>query len=487
MQALETTKLDEVLNLYGTITLFAPTDAAFQKYFQRNGISGVAQMQEYEIREMLYYHMYNTVYSSNAFTSGSLPEPTRLGKFIKMDVTKGIKSTVLNNSIKVDTMDITLTNGIVHVIDDVLEPPVQSMYDWLKEHSEYSIMLETFEKTGNDSILKNLALIGDTAIRWKTVFLESNRVLAEYNIISFDDLARKYSDSYYTSQRYTESYDSLNIFVRYHCMDRKFFLSDVSNDYFVSKSFGNWLLFGTTPGLSINRHTEREPDPVTGEINTVYKQVGMYVDQSNNITNNGIIHSIDKPLTIYDPEPVQLDLLFAGVPADRTVRVNGEMINLTDPSAFNQMNNDEAAQSAVWWLKWNGYMTGEITSGHPANVFNDYCVVIRSNTGEYSLEMTTKPIFKGRYQIYISYRRGTNPNYFAYFYWDDRQLGEMQDLTASRDAFVTDLNARTDWAIYRGVGIVDVPEMAAHRFKLTLPNPGTTYTAWYTLRFVPVK
>ncbi|MDR3062059.1 MAG: fasciclin domain-containing protein, partial [Dysgonamonadaceae bacterium] len=264
MQALEATKLDEVLNLYGTITLFAPTDEAFRKYFQRNGISGIAQMNENAIREMLYYHMYNTVYSSASFTSGSLPEPTRQGGFIKMDITQGIKNTILNNSTQVDTMDIVMTNGIIHVINDVLEPPVQSMYDWLKEHPEYSIMREAFEKTANDTILKNLVLEGDTVVSWKTVFLESNAVLAENNIRSFDDLARTYSDSYYTSKRYTESYDSLNIFVRYHCMDKKFFLSDVTNDYFVSKSQGNWLLFGTSPGLSINRHTELVFDPEKG-------------------------------------------------------------------------------------------------------------------------------------------------------------------------------------------------------------------------------
>ena len=44
MRALDTTKLSAVLNLYGTMTLFAPTDEAFKKYFDRKKITGLSQV-----------------------------------------------------------------------------------------------------------------------------------------------------------------------------------------------------------------------------------------------------------------------------------------------------------------------------------------------------------------------------------------------------------------------------------------------------------
>lgn len=495
VEALEKTYLSEKLNLYGTMTLFAPTNDAFGKFLLRRNASKISEINTDELKLILNYHLYNKKYATGSFITGSFGSTTVEGNFIKMDISNGIRNTILNNKVKIESLDIAVTNGVIHAIDDVLEPPVTNLYEWLKLQPQYSVMLEAFEKTGNDTaILKKMAYdpvilnFGKPALKWRTVFLETNEVLKSSGVNSFDDLARKYSNSYNTTKKYSDLADSLNIFVRYHCMERRFFLSDMKNDYLETFAKGGFLIFNTTSGLSINKHTQIDYvfNPLTGKNDTItsYPKVAMKIDQSNQVTKNGIVHSLESVLDIYEPPAVTLIQLFAGDPDDRNILLpNGETKNVTD--LFDAINNDPVSQASVWWLKWEGNMTGMITSAWPANVFNDYCCVVLSNAGSYSLELTTKPVFKGTYAVYVSYRRSNNLNYFAQFYWDDNKMGDLTDMTKSPDAYGHVLTG-TDTKIYRQVGIVKLTEMSSHKFKLYLPNPGTNYTVWYTLELRPI-
>ena len=497
VEALDKAQLSEKLNLYGTVTLFAPTNDAFAKLLQRKNVSSIAELQLEDLSAILNYHLYAKTFSSSYFISGSLGTTTIEGDFIQMDISNGVKNTLLNGSVKVDSVDIPVTNGIVHVIDDVLEPPSLTLYGWLKTQTQYSIMVEAFEKTGNDTSILNKVVYdplnlnsGKPSVKWRTVFLETNDVLKKAGINSFDDLARKFSNSYNTTKSYSNPADSLNLFVRYHCLERKYFLSDVKNDYIETFNKGAYLIFNTKPGISINSYKKIEsvtPNPATGKNDTIFSnpKVTMALDQSNRIAKNGIVHSIESVMSIYTPPAVLLVCRFAGEPDDRMITLpSGETKNVTD--LFDQINNDPVSQANVWWLKWEGNMTGTITSAWPANVFLDYCVVVNSNASSYSIELTTKPVFKGTYSIWITCRRSTNLNYFVQYYWDDQKLGDLIDMTKSPDAYGNAV-CGTDCKNIRQIGVKKFTEMASHKFKLYMPNPGTNYTAWYTLELRPIK
>jgi hypothetical protein len=212
----------------------------------------------------------------------------------------------------------------------------------------------------------------------------------------------------------------------------------------------------------------------------------MALDKSNRITKNGIVHSIESVLNIYTPPAVLLVSRFAGEPDDRIVTLpSGETKNVTD--LFDQINNDPVSQASVWWLKWEGNMTGTITSAWPSNVFNDYSLVVY-NAGSYSIELTTKPIFKGTYGIYLTYRAMNNLKGYCFIqcYWDDQKMGDLTDINVSPDIFGNVLNSAGQ-KVVRQIGIRKFTEMAPHKFKLNYPNPGTSSNSWYTLEFRPIK
>src|SRR3546814_7930878 len=61
----------------------------------------------------------------------------------------------LNNAATIVQYNIELTNGYVNIIDDVLMPPVTTVYEQLKATGKYETMLGIFEETGLDAYLKD--------------------------------------------------------------------------------------------------------------------------------------------------------------------------------------------------------------------------------------------------------------------------------------------------------------------------------------------
>ena len=84
VEALDITELSSTLNLYGTITLFAPTDEAFQKYMSRHNLAEISVMEKEELKKLLHYHLFDQTYGSGFFISGSLPTATVEGNFIQI-------------------------------------------------------------------------------------------------------------------------------------------------------------------------------------------------------------------------------------------------------------------------------------------------------------------------------------------------------------------------------------------------------------------
>ena len=99
-------------------------------------------------------------------------------------------------------------------------------------------MAEAFQRTGVDTAILNKTFYdsarlqnGKPTMKYTTVFLETNEVLKKSQINSFDDLARRFSNTYNTTKSYSNVADSLNIFMRYHIVDRRYFVSDIREDF----------------------------------------------------------------------------------------------------------------------------------------------------------------------------------------------------------------------------------------------------------------
>lgn len=111
-------QLAETLSGAGPFTVFAPTNAAFSSLFSSLQVSGIADLTAQQLSPILLYHVVSGNVLSTALTTGSVQ--TLEGSPIQVAVGSGVS---INGTTNVVLADIQGSNGVVHVIDQVLLPP----------------------------------------------------------------------------------------------------------------------------------------------------------------------------------------------------------------------------------------------------------------------------------------------------------------------------------------------------------------------------
>lgn len=108
--------LVETLSASGPFTIFAPTNAAFEQLFADLGVSGIEEISAETLIPILQYHVVSGNILSSDLTEGAVST-------LNGDVTFALSESVtINGSSEVIATDIQGTNGVVHVIDQVLLP-----------------------------------------------------------------------------------------------------------------------------------------------------------------------------------------------------------------------------------------------------------------------------------------------------------------------------------------------------------------------------
>jgi len=393
----------------------------------------------------------------------------------------------------VDTLNIAATNGVLHSIDDVLEPPSQNLMEWIKAQPDYTIMAEALQRTGVDTAVLTKTFYdssrmtgGVPATKFLTVFLETDQVLKNGGINSFDDLARRFSNTYSTTKDYRNISDSLNIFLRYHVIDRRYFISDIREDFIETFNKGNYLIFTVSPGISINRDVQQKItfNPITGNNDTtsVITEVKLDFDKSNQITKNGIVNSITSIMPVFTPRPIKVVEYIFGAPEDRTITLpDGTVTTFGD--SFDKLKNDPYLQTSTWWFK------SEIPTGRGVWVSNygrvcgDFIMRVLTTTTPYWMEITTKPIFKGTYDVFIV-GPGSTGTILTFF--DGKPLGGIHDMNNGKNSYGEQPQTFQPCSQQAmRVGTVKLTENGPHKLKIQTVTPVTSIY-WYQIALVPV-
>ena len=122
VKALETAGLVDTLKSAGPFTVFAPDDKAFAKL--PAGKLDELMADPAALKKILSYHVIPAeimAADAKAMTSPTSP-PTVEGDTLQ--VTQGKKGRLMVNGAKVTKGDIRATNGVIHIIDTVLMPPM---------------------------------------------------------------------------------------------------------------------------------------------------------------------------------------------------------------------------------------------------------------------------------------------------------------------------------------------------------------------------
>jgi uncharacterized surface protein with fasciclin (FAS1) repeats len=150
----------------GTLTVFAPNDAAFRA--AGIDLAAVNSMPLATLTAVLQYHVLATTIASSAIPTANNTEVTTLGG-AKAYVTKNA-SGVSVNGIKVITPDLAASNGTIHVIDNVLLPPSGNIVQVAQGNTNLTYLVAAVLRAGST----NAQLIPTLSNTTITVFAPTN-------------------------------------------------------------------------------------------------------------------------------------------------------------------------------------------------------------------------------------------------------------------------------------------------------------------------
>jgi uncharacterized surface protein with fasciclin (FAS1) repeats len=119
LTAVEAAGLSEALSAEGELTVFAPTNAAFEA-LPPGMLDGLLSSPP-SVQAVVSYHVLDGIYSAEDLAAAQAPIPTLMGAPLTFS-SDADGNLLINGSVMVVTADIQASNGVVHVIDAVLVP-----------------------------------------------------------------------------------------------------------------------------------------------------------------------------------------------------------------------------------------------------------------------------------------------------------------------------------------------------------------------------
>lgn len=236
----------------GNYTVFAPTNDAFTAFFSNLGVS-FADLTAEDLTPILFYHVIGSRAMSENLETGYFPtlysaiEGNPVSLFVGVD-----QGVTLNRDSKVTAADVETSNGVIHVIDQVLTPP--TTVDIAIQNGNFTYLVEAVVKAG---LVDALSAPGPF-----TIFAPTNeafeKLFSELGVGGIEDIPA----------------ETLVPILQYHVVDGNILSSDLS-DGPVTTLNGD-VTFSLSETVTINGSTEVIATDIQG--------------------TNGVIHVIDRVL-----------------------------------------------------------------------------------------------------------------------------------------------------------------------------------------------
>jgi uncharacterized surface protein with fasciclin (FAS1) repeats len=390
-KVLELTGNASFLNAYGAYTMFTPTNDAVKAYLKDKGKTSVDQIDVAELKDLVRFHLLSDTIRTTSFTDGKLPSLTMFGQYLITGSKNvgGVTQTIINRQAVLLQSDINLGNGIIQVIDHILQPAKFSVAQLIENDPKYSIFSQALKATGLYDTLNILPINNPVdKMKFLTLIAESDSVLKVAGFNTYADLFAKYS----TGSPKSVS-DGLHAFIAYHIIYDAKYLADIASaqaqatlaplEIITTNLFKDTIKINDVTFLGVH------------EIGAVMNRVA-----SDNSATNGVVNSVFTHFDIKVRKPVRVDWDVADFPEMRKLTAyyrkagysfsiaNGQPIKdwfMPGPNALNYVFN--ASGSSSYGL-YQDFL--EIPLGPPGR--SPY------------IDMKTPMIVRGKYKVWIGWR-----------------------------------------------------------------------------------
>lgn len=393
---LQRTETDAFLNAYGAYTCFAPTNSGVQKWLAKIGASSVEAADLAVLKDMVRFHLLEDTLTTASFGDGKLPVPTMFGQFLITGVSfDGANSSyIINRQALATKTNVRVGNGFIHEINEVLIPSSLTIAKQLEARPNFSIFVEALKATGYYDLLNRVD--PDLSKRWYTVLAETNQALADSGFTSFSALRARYSN---TGNPLLAT-DSLNMYVAYHVIPGLQFLGDIV----IQPSYKTLLTDEVLSVSLINQQVVVNEVEFNG---VVEKGITIARAASDNAATNGVWHQVTAHYAVKFRRPTAVYW---------DVSTFEEIVKLPafyKKNSFNFVRQSEADRPLkdITW-GWGSlastnvfsYIYSTTSSVSNTAVNNDVNALPMGLPARPTFwEMTTPPIIKGRYKVWICY------------------------------------------------------------------------------------
>ena len=469
---LDTTKVMGLLNAYGQYTCFAPSNQAMRNFYVSKGKKSLKDFSLDSLKIIAYDHiiMGTTVMYSN-FITGRLPQLSMSDRYFSISFSStGIA--YINKTSEVIKKDILVHNGVIHKINQVLNPTRDGIVDAVSKDSTFTLFYNALIATGlADSLLKvkdasydplqyadlitqpkglNLTLwyyndVPQSRKYGYTLLMESN---ATMNLNGITDMAsmkayaaRIYNEMYPADAGITDVYNrhnSLNRFIAYHIINKQLsytkFIDAYDTDHMLKTQNMYEYLEPMCPNTLIEIKKDRLMDQTIFLINNKSESnTYIKINKANydNDATNGVFHEIDGMLVYDKNEDAELSskrLRFdAASFFPEFTNNNMRGIGLTDPNLQYRLPRGYVDRITSSEQTVVSYLT-------PYRQYQDYEgdeIFIGATTGNlYDFSVVTPPVPAGTYEVRFGYltngRRGV-----VQLYLDNVPAGVPFDLNTN--------------------------------------------------------
>lgn len=304
-------------------TCFAPTNEAVWRFYEEKRISDITELDVDYVKALVFYHILQDTISVDDFIAGGdLPVKTFSGDVLNVEfdheggVGEGINALYLNGEAHVCEMNISTANGKVYVLERVMRPLLESLYERLRDDALHDIMCDVFELTG---WADTLSIISDTLInplgeklplrRRFTCFAISDEVMRDNNVESGVELANLLgADSDYKNPN-----NALNRWAAYHIVEGEYSIDNLLERDVLLSTMGDTieimdskLLYPCAKGTLIK--VIGDGVSVDLHLNEGANTVALEMQNSDMRVKNGRIHQLTSLSTI--PKEVSLSKIY---------------------------------------------------------------------------------------------------------------------------------------------------------------------------------
>jgi uncharacterized surface protein with fasciclin (FAS1) repeats len=437
--------MQSLLRIRGPYTLLLPNNEAMMEYYSLKGVGGLDDFSEAFCVKLCRYHFITNSISTGDIGLGALPFENGLGDYLASEFDGS--DIIISKSAKIIKRDIYCANGVIQVLDKVLDPITQDIFTVVSSDPSYTIFSEGLRLTGLMDTLQIISFpFGNREARTRfTVLAVADSIYKRYGINNVEDLmdwcgANPDSITFLENPFYR--------YMEYHCLNGSYFLSDLNTGAYPILSRDNNILFTIDTDYKINYDKKTE------------QYTGFNIPASNTPAKNGVLHSVDDIMPAIEAIPA------------RVLFETTDFFDLKQGDYYlSHFKKFLDGENTFEKIKWRGdYLQYYYHNESQWNINGD---VLAIQVGWWEVSITFPKVMKGEYDVILK-----QPP------WDD-----VADCAVYLDGVSTG-------TIYTGDGGTGVggPETVAHavfettaEHTITIRNITNGMLFWDYVEFVPAE